>query len=432
MSKSMTAIRKSDWHDKEPITFRFGAINGWRGIGSIGIAIAHLEVISDFAGVQYLRPIIFLVDLFFVASGAIIAQAYSRRLQTGPEVLDYAIRRFGRIWPLHVVLLAILVGYEGMKLLVQHMNGQQFYAQPFAAGGGTDAWAILTNGALIQSLGLHSRETWNFPSWSLSVEFVTYFIFAVFCLAGVFWCRILSVLAIVGSLILLVWFAPAGMRSTFDYGLFRCAVGFFTGTLAYEIASAQLVPRWPWPTAVEAIVFVGSAVWMFCAEGTKLAFAAPVVFLIVIVVFIEERGAFSRIFKQYWLQALAELSYAIYIVHAVVLMGFMVVVRAVAAHFHLAIFIPTPPERVPPGLAPAALQLLHLGSQPLEWLVIGVYTTIVVAAAYAGHRLVEVPGRRFFNGLAKRLSNASASPAGPQRAMEILDHAATEGRELAP
>jgi peptidoglycan/LPS O-acetylase OafA/YrhL len=422
LTQSTIKIQEGDQRTGEPATFTFAAINGWRGVGSVGIAVAHLEVISDFFGVQYIRPIIFLVDLFFVASGVIIAQAYSRRLRSGAAVLDYAVRRFGRIWPLHVVLLAILVAYECLKLILQQSAGRHFFVAPFAVDGGTDPWAILTNSLLVHSLGFHGRETWNFPSWSLSVEFVIYFVFAFFCLAGVRWCRVLSVLALFGSLVILICFAPVGMRSTFDYGVFRCAIGFFTGTLAYEIAATRRFPQWPWPTIVEVGVLCGAIVWMFFAEGSRLAFAAPVIFFVLIVVFILERGALSRWFRQYWLQALAELSYAIYIVHAVVLMGFMAAVRAAAAHFHWNIFIATPPEFVPAGLAPATLQLLHFGNRPLEGLVIGLYALIVVAAAYAGHRLVEVPGRRFFNGVAKRLSNAS--PARPLPIMKTIDQEA--------
>jgi peptidoglycan/LPS O-acetylase OafA/YrhL len=82
--------------DEKRRIFSFEAINGWRGIGAIGIAVAHLEIISDFTGIQYTRPMIFLVDLFFVVSVLVIAQACGDRLHTRPEVLDYLGRRFGR------------------------------------------------------------------------------------------------------------------------------------------------------------------------------------------------------------------------------------------------------------------------------------------------------------------------------------------------
>lgn len=403
-----------------PRVFAFEAINGWRGLGSLAIAITHLEVISDFTGVQHLRPVVFLVDLFFVVSGLIIAQTYGRKLRDGTAVVDYAVRRFGRIWPLHAAMLAILVAYESVKLILQHTQGLTFFAAPFVPGSGTDPWAIVTNALLIQSLDLHARETWNFPSWSLSVEFAIYLVFALFSLAGIRRSRWLSVLALSGSLVVLAIFAPAGMRSTFDFGVFRCAVGFFAGVFAYEVARAKLIPAWPCPTLVEILAFIATGIWMFAADGTQLALAAPAVFFILVIVFMEERGALSRWFRHRWLQVMADLSYAIYVVHAVVLMGFMVAVRAVATHFHWAIFIPTPPELVPIGLSPASPQLLHFGNQLYEWLTIGVYAALVVAVAFLGHQLVEVPARQFFNGLAKglskRLSRAAALQADRSKA----------------
>jgi peptidoglycan/LPS O-acetylase OafA/YrhL len=422
----MTSSAHDHPKPETPRIFTFEAINGWRGIGSIAIAIAHLEVISDFAGVQHLRPVIFLVDLFFVVSGLIIAQTYGQKLQDGAAVVDYSIRRFGRIWPLHAAMLALLVAYESVKLVLEHTRGLTFFAAPFV--GGTEPWAVVTNALLIQSLGLHARETWNFPSWSLSVEFAIYLVFALISLAGIRRSRWLSLLALLGSLLVLVVFAPAGMRSTYDFGVFRCAVGFFAGVLAYEVARAKLIPAWPCPTLVEILVFLAAGIWMFTSDGTAFAYAAPVFFFVLVSVFMEERGALSRWFRHRRLQAMADLSYAIYVVHAVVLMGFMAAVRAIAAHFHLAIFIPTPPELVPVGMTPASPQLLHFGNLFYEWLTTGFYGTLVVLVAFLGHKLVEVPARQFFNDIAKRVSRATDRA----KARTALAHATPASRGLAP
>ena len=203
------------------------AVNGWRGPGAIAIALAHLGIATDALSARYLFPVALLVDLFFVLSGLVIAQAYATKLSKAANIPEYVIRRFGRIWPVQAATLALLVGYEALKWAIEAFGHGHFSSPGFSRDGISLVEAIPTNLLLLQSLGLHDRETWNFPSWSLSVEFVTYVAFALFCLMTPNLRRAMSVATIVASIAILALVAPYGMRSTFDYGIFRCLAGFF-------------------------------------------------------------------------------------------------------------------------------------------------------------------------------------------------------------
>ena len=54
----------------------------------------------------------------FVLSGFVIAFAFLDRLWTGRSARVFVIRRVGRVWPLHVVLLAVLVCFELARMLI--------------------------------------------------------------------------------------------------------------------------------------------------------------------------------------------------------------------------------------------------------------------------------------------------------------------------
>src|SRR6266481_3614526 len=160
-----------------PTAIRFRALDGWRGVCALLVAAHHIEL----HGFLYWQPLVrnawLFVDFFFVLSGFVIAHAYGGHLEKGPEIKAFVIRRFGRLWPLHVTMLAALVGLELVHLLIAHWHPIVGERAAFTAD--RSSFAILTNLFLVQSFGLHGFETWNGPAWSIGAEFYTYLIFAV-------------------------------------------------------------------------------------------------------------------------------------------------------------------------------------------------------------------------------------------------------------
>ena len=382
----------------------------------MAIAFAHFSVASDLISYKRLEPIALLVDLFFVLSGLIIAQVYLERLAAPRAIPEYMMRRFGRIWPLQAATLAVLVAYEGAKLGMQLAFGKQFSSPAFSIDGYNMLQAIPTNLFFIQALGVHDRETWNFPSWSLSVEFVTYLSFAAFCLIGPAVRRILAILTIAVSLAILIFVAPYHMRSTFDYGVFRCFAGFFAGTLCYEAARRWLRPNWRMPTLIEVGGLALVIVWMTFSSRGPLVFAAPFVFCAFVLAFASERGLLSRALLTRPMQFFAELSFAIYMVHAIVLIFMLAGLHALARATGTSLFTTIAnPLAGHPG-APATVEVLHIANPVLLWGCAFVYVLAVFAAAYAAYRLIEVPGRAYFGRLAKRIDirsvKTSAVPSG--------------------
>ncbi len=389
------------------------AINGLRGPGALAIALAHFGIATDAISVRHLEPIALLVDLFFVLSGLVIAQAYSEKLARPSAIPEYVVRRVGRIWPVQVATIAVLVLYELAKLALHATFGKHFSSPPFDPDGINLIQAIPTNLLLVQSLGFHDRETWNFPSWSLSVELVTYVLFAGFCLVRPHLRRVLMLLTIVISITVLIFIAPYHMRSTFDYGIFRCLAGFFAGTLCCEIIARRRVPTFAMPTLVEGTAVAMVCVWLAFAMGTYASFAAPFIFGAFVLAFAGGRGRVSRLLMNKPLRILAEWSFAIYMVHAVVLIFFLAAVHQLGrwSDHEFFTFIRNPIADHP-GARPM-IEVLHLSSVPSIVLVALVYGVGVLVAAWLAYAFVEVPGRALFARLARRFDPRTSKSAVP-------------------
>ena len=153
----------------------FRVLDSWRGIAALFVAIFHLNVLSAIYSLDFIRNGYLFVDFFFVLSGFVITHTYSDRLGTLQSLGTFAIRRLGRLWPLHVVVLLAFVAVEGAKA-ISAARGASFYKPPFTDG--TSPGSILTNLFFGQSYGIERQLTWNPPSWSICAEFWTYFIFA--------------------------------------------------------------------------------------------------------------------------------------------------------------------------------------------------------------------------------------------------------------
>jgi peptidoglycan/LPS O-acetylase OafA/YrhL len=82
----------------------FHVLDGFRGIAAIAVVVAHGWVLLGYkvAVHGYLA-----VDLFFLLSGFVIAQAYEQRLRNGMTLADFCRRRWLRLYPM-IALGAVL------------------------------------------------------------------------------------------------------------------------------------------------------------------------------------------------------------------------------------------------------------------------------------------------------------------------------------
>ena len=369
---------------------RFRALDGWRGVCALLVAAHHLEA----HGYLYWQPLIrnawLFVDFFFVLSGFVIAHAYGEHLATGRHVKSFVLRRFGRLWPLHVTMLLALIGLELVHLGIAHWH--PIAGDPAAFSGGRSFYAIVTNLLLIQSFGMHPYETWNGPAWSIGTEFYTYLVFAAVCfLAPSRRVRLAaSVLLAAGGAFVLARFSRYGMRETFDWGIFRCLYGFFVGVLTYELWKTGIAKYLGGALAEVPVLIAVIAFLTFVPGNFAWEYFATPLFAVAVLVFAGEQGLVSLILTSRPAAALGRWSYSIYMVHTLVLALLFSGLHAAQILFYRHWLIDVPDGNV----------IIDLGFKYSASGLLLAYLVAVVALAALTWRLIERPGQRFFNRLA--------------------------------
>ena len=382
---------------------RFAALDGWRGICAVLVALYHFHALGHAYDLPIVRHAYLFVDFFFVLSGVVISHAYAERLRNGGQFRSFVVWRVARFWPLHVAVLCLLVAIEIAKLLAIQVVGLEARAPAFDAEGRTAPAAILTNLAMVHALGVHDRLTWNAPSWSISAEFAVNLLFGLIVLAlHRTTIAMAALLCGIGALVVMVW-SDRLMDATFDLGFFRCLFGFFAGHLVYKLAPRGAGPmRYASASELAAVGLV--LVFVAVAGGTALSFAAPIVFALAVAIFMREGGVVSAVLKARPFAALGVWSYAIYMVHAVAVDIITRLVSVVERTMDLSMLSPI---ETPDG----AIWRIDPGSMWAADLLVVAYLLIVIGTAAVCHRYIEMPAQRWIR---ERFSKAGARSAHSQ------------------
>ena len=384
---------------------RFKALDGWRGLCALMVALFHLPALTHFGA----SPLVFhgylYVDFFFVLSGYIIAFSYGEKLAVGGvgETRRFLIRRFGRLWPLHAATLGVLVAWEAVKAVAAPGAGE---VAPFTHGRGLVE--ILTNLLMVQGLGVHGSLTWNAPAWSISVEFAAYILFALVSLVAPRRVTLVAAAFVVAGLAV-VGVQVGDMDTSVDFVMFWALAGFFRGVLVRKAPPARLSGGAA--ATAETAVFAG--VLAFVALATGLAqLAAPFVFAVAVWVFAAEGGPVSAALKTAPLQALGTWSYSVYLVHYPVTVGVGVARKLAERVLHVDVSAPV-------ATASGPLQVLSFRPMIVTDLAAVAYLAVVIGLAALTYRFIETPGRNLFNRLAARdAARNSPRATEPARAIE--------------
>lgn len=384
---------------------RFLVLDGWRGISALLVALYHLPNAGWFADSALISNGYLFVDYFFVLSGFVISHAYTAQLSGRDSLAQFVVRRFGRLWPLHAAVLGMLVLLEIAKAAAQLYGGAEFRQEPFT--GRQSGWTVLTNLSLLHALGFYDDLIWNVPSWSISAEFWAYMLFAAVCLGARRQLVPVAATIAVAAAAVVALKSDDYMNATYDYGLYRCLYGFFTGCLVYRIYLAaegfkRLVRSVPVAFELAALAVVVS--FVMAAGIGPLTMLAPPLFGLTVLIFALEAGPVSRLIATRPVQWLGTWSYSIYMVHWLLLGVLDKALRVVEKVSGEALFA----EQIIDGRMQRALVF---GSDFDKATFAVAYLEVVVLVAAFTWRFIENPGRRYFNGLARRLpAGAVARP----------------------
>ncbi|SHL17242.1 hypothetical protein SAMN05444159_5202 [Bradyrhizobium lablabi] len=392
-------------------TRQFRVLDGWRGIAALLVALFHLNVFSAIYSLDFVRNAFLFVDFFFVLSGFVITHSYANRLRTLKDLGAFAVRRFGRLWPLHAVVLLAFVIVESAKA-VSAARGASLANPPFTGAYSLDTIAM--NLAFAQSFGIERQLTWNSPSWSICAEFWTYLIFAgALFIAATWLSRIrfgtLSLIAamLIGCAAILILFAQHGIDATYDLGLVRCLYGFLVGHLTYRLwqAASHLKFR---GGLLEVGTLIAITVYVSVVGRTGYSFFAPLVFAVAVFVFAFEAGPISILMSNRGNAWLGRISYSIYMWQAFIIINF--VDRPFSMFEKITGRVLTTTEGASSALGNEAGKLIILGGHFVPILVTMLYIGLLIAVASASYYLIEKPGQELFVRLARWRWRRSGSP----------------------
>jgi peptidoglycan/LPS O-acetylase OafA/YrhL len=357
---------------------RFVALHSWRGVCAVLVAVHNLNFGPWIPQIAFVLHSSLFVDFFFVLSGFVISHAYNDRFAHLSDVAAFMLRRVGRLWPLHVAMLVTLITLYFSKFAVANLVHLNF--DDSATPGGHSLRTIATNLLMIHTFDTPSQLTWNAPSWTISTEFWTYFLFATICLfasgrrASIFAIALIALL----SAVVLLFFSPTFLETNTDYAFFRCLYGFFVGCLVYKTWQAT-PPRSG--GAIEVLALLLTAGFVTVVGNDIKSMCAPLIFGLAVFVFAQEEGWVSDFLSTRPFVQLGTWSYSIYMVHWLVR---NVMVRGSDIVDKL----------IEQRAIPSYMSFNHIGTTRVALII---YILVVVSLAAITYRFIEQPGRRYFN-----------------------------------
>jgi peptidoglycan/LPS O-acetylase OafA/YrhL len=232
----------------------FQALNGLRFFAALAVVCYHYgRMTTGFTNVpMFLQNIAsagpIALGFFYILSGFVLAHAHAdRNLQTKEARRSFWFHRFARLYPVYLLafLLFLPMAYE--KYL-RHPAPDIHGARTFVLGGALNLLAVQAWTPLSQS--------WNGPSWSLSVEAFFYFLFPFVMLPilRLRWTRLLPILALLWAAMLTLPLAHE--RMFISEGLWQNWIQnnplFWSPLFLIGVAAYRLYPAWRSTSEVKA------------------------------------------------------------------------------------------------------------------------------------------------------------------------------------
>lgn len=379
---------------------RLRALDGWRGVACLLVALHHLPVRHAFYDQAWLQQCAPVLELFFLISGFVISLAFTETITGARGGCAFIVRMVGRMWPVHLVTLALLVALACVKEIAADHGGFQ---------GAMRADALPPQIFLVQTWFGHGLS-WNFPSWTLSAELAAYLCFAVLLvLVKNERARLIgaSLLAVCAGAIFLSELGPREHHNVISVA--RCLTGFFLGVLLCALWRRFPIQTTGSCTVLEIVAVVG-VLWTLNAGPDGAAyFLNYLIFGLVVFVFANGRGVVSRALKAAPLQWLGKVSFSIYMIHGLVRVALEQGVWAIERFSGRDLFIWV---ESPYFVAPQ--RLISLGPAWADDLLMVGYAGLVLAGAAVLYRYVEGPTRSYSADLALKIRQGRAGRAGTE------------------
>lgn len=287
-----------------------------RGFAAILIALMHagtnFAYNSALCSNQFIRNCHLMVDFFFVLSGFVIAYNYYDRITDPGSLWRFQARRFLRLYPLHLLTLLAFVGVQCSRYVLLQYWIQNGIAAPdshFDFGFNS----LIHNLLLTHSI-LQDNLSFNSPSWSISVEFYTYSVFAV----GMFLIRgkkLRPAFTVVTVLVGACYFLS---REDIDVtnghaGLIRCLYSFSLGVLIYSWG--ERVKR-PLPAILAPVLLIICLILIYFSNSIHEVCFPPACAAFLFAMIHSPDNGMKHLLSHHVLVSSGTLSYGVYMWHS--------------------------------------------------------------------------------------------------------------------
>ncbi|MGF1787260.1 acyltransferase [Photobacterium swingsii] len=366
-----------------------------RGFAAFFVALFHARLVlfpqwkEEIASTSQLLENGYLwVDIFFILSGFVMMHVYRDSFQQGCTMAKwrhFMWLRFSRIYPLFLTTLLLLLGWETTK----HIYGIGFYGGellnswglagiPAFQGPFNTSDTLFANLFLLQSLTNQSLS-WNFPGWSLSVEWLCYMLFPIILALLSFNAKRSSWLPF---LVFLLLYGLISTTGTIDLtsgipAFLRGLCGFSLGAWLCLIRIPQNMKRL---ISNDIVLFtLAISLGVLLHHQLKTGQILSVYLLFALLVFCganhtQNTSLFMRLFDNKLTQYLGDISYSVYLWHSVLLLIGVEVIHQIA-----------------PDFTSWWYQQHSIGAFTLA---LALYTAVLLAISTASYHLLEKPALR--------------------------------------
>ena len=293
-----------------------------RGVAALWVVLYHYNIwlsnlsLDDYALIVdqgYLA-----VDLFFMISGFVMAHVYWRAFTTDVRgnYWKFLGARAARLYPLHLFILLLFLATALSARTGTYLATGLF--KPIPIEGARSLLALLANLFMLQGLKA-SALSWNYPSWSISIECMAYSLFPL-ALASLWRAPKLAKIALAGLLVALLIYLRQLTGDGFNQwdgavAFLRCLPEFFIGVLLYDLYCSGAGACVLESDITAIIVWIAA---LYLSQTGVSDFLNVLSFPLLILVSVENRGFVTRLINIKPLVWLGEISYSLYLVHGFV------------------------------------------------------------------------------------------------------------------
>lgn len=254
------------------------------------------------------------VDFFFVLSGFLISIKYYDIIIDFKSLMKFQERRFYRLYPLHFITLFVFLLIELSKFYFEKNTGIIANNPSFS---NNNFFAFINNILLTQSFFV-AHTTFNDPSWSISLEFYIYLLFALLLIFFKNKFRFLLFIVLIILFGLLIFIRGADETMDLANGLFafiRALYCFLIGVIAYYFYRNC---RFFFSFFSSYLIFTILIFYIYYLNYLSKLFLPLIFAALIVSLSINKKNILNYLFTRKLLIFLGKISYGIYMIHSIV------------------------------------------------------------------------------------------------------------------